>query len=593
MMFDQDQGRRKGWAKSALILRRWMSGVLAVLLCLLMPAAEADTLSRPLILYGSRVLPALATQGMVASQDKNATTIGLDMMRRGGNAIDAAVAVALALAVTLPRAGNLGGGGFMLIHRHKEKKTVAIDYRETAPAATTPRTFLDSEGRAIASKSRDSGLGVGVPGTVAGLWMAFRDYGSGKLTFAELAAPAVALAREGILIGDDLADSLPRAAGRLRRWPSSTKIFLNPDETPLRRGSLLVQADLAAVIEAIGRDGERAFYEGAIAEKIVASVRSAGGLMTLEDLKSYRAVEREPLRGTYRGHEIVAMPPPSSGGVHVIELLNILEGFPLGSLGAGSAGAIHLFAEGAKRVFADRAEYLGDPDHVPVPTEALISKDHAEELRREIMIGKAVPAAAIRPHPLESSETTHFSIVDPDGNAVANTYTLNFSYGLGLVAEGTGVLLNNELDDFAAKPGVPNAFGVTGGAANAPAPRKRPLSSMAPTMIFRDGELLLVTGSPGGPRIITIVAQIVIGIVDFGLNIAEATQAVRVHHQGTPDQLLAERGLSPDTTRLLEAMGHKIVERDAWGSAQSVFRDKGLLLGAADTRQRGTLAAGF
>lgn len=570
-----------------------MSGALVLFLCLLLPAAQADTLSRPLILYGSRVLPALATHGMVATQDKTATKVGLDILRRGGNAVDAAVAVALALAVTLPRAGNLGGGGFMLIHRQKENKTVAIDYRETAPAATTSQIFLDEEGRAIASKSRDSGLGVGVPGTVAGLWAAFRGHGSGKFTFAELAAPAALLARDGILIEDDLADSLPRAAARLRRWPSSAKIFLNPDETPLHRGSRLVQEDLATVIEAIGRDGERAFYEGAIAEKIVASVRAAGGLMTLEDLKSYRAVERTPLRGTYRGYEIVAMPPPSSGGVHVIELLNILEGFPLGSLGAGSAASVHLFAEAAKRIFADRAEYLGDPDHVPVPTEALISKDHAEEIRSEIMIGKAMPAAAIRAHPLESSETTHFSIVDPDGNAVANTYTLNFSYGLGLVAEGTGILLNNELDDFAAKPGVPNAFGVTGGAANAPAPRKRPLSSMAPTLVFRDGELLLATGSPGGPRIITIVAQVVIGIVDFGLNIAEATQAVRVHHQGTPDQLLVERGLSPDTKKLLEAMGHKLVERDAWGSAQSVFRDKGLLLGSADMRQRGTLAAGF
>lgn len=533
---------------------------------------------------------------MVVAQEAMAARIGVDILRRGGNAVDAAVAVAFALAVTLPRAGNLGGGGFMLIYLAKEKRTVAIDYRETAPGATERDVFLNEAGEAVPAKSRDTGLAVGVPGTVAGLSLALRNYGSGRFSMAELVAPAVKLARFGIDIEDDLADSLPLAQGRLQRWPLAARIFLHADGTALQRGERLVQSDLASVIEAIGREGETAFYEGPIAEKIVASVRAAGGRMTLDDLKSYRAVERAPLRGTYRGHEIVAMPPPSSGGVHIIELLNVLEGFPLAAQGAGSVAAIHVMAEAMKLAYADRAEYLGDPDYVQVPVKGLISKAYAQRLRAEISLKRARPADEIKPldpWPYESNETTHFSIVDEQGNAVANTYTLNFSYGLGLVAEGTGILLNNELDDFAAKPGAPNAYGLVGGAANAPGPRKRPLSSMSPTMVFRNGELELVTGSPGGSRIITIVAEIILDMIDFGMNIAEATEAVRIHDQWLPDELQVERGLSPDTIRLLEALGHNVVVRSAWGSAQSIFRAGGVLMGAADPRQRGTLAAGY
>ncbi|MDQ6868555.1 MAG: gamma-glutamyltransferase [Pseudomonadota bacterium] len=568
------------------------------LLCLVASFASPaePTLPPPIISQGARVLPVLASHGMVVAQEGTAAKIGVDILRRGGNAVDAAVAVGFALAVTLPRAGNLGGGGFMLVYLAKEKKTVAIDYREAAPADTPPGVFLNEMGEAVAAKSRDTGLAVGVPGTVAGLSLALRKYGSGKFSLAELAAPAVALARNGIEVEDDLADSLPHAQVRLKRWPASARIFLRADGTPPRRGDKLVQSDLASVIEAISRDGERAFYEGPIAAKIVASVRAAGGRMTQDDLKSYRAVERTPLHGYYRGHEIVAMPPPSSGGVHIIELLNVLEGFPRAAQGANSAANIHLMAEAMKLAYADRAEYLGDPDHVPVPVKGLISKTYAERLRAEISLTRASPSAEIKaldPMPYESDQTTHFSIVDNDGNAVANTYTLNFSYGLGLVAEGTGILLNNELDDFAAKPGAPNAYGLVGGAANAPGPRKRPLSSMAPTLVFRDGELELVTGSPGGSRIITIVTEIILDIVDFGMNIAEATEAVRIHHQGLPDELQVERGLTPDTIRLLEALGHKVAVHDAWGSVQSIFRENGVLMGAADTRQRGTLATGY
>jgi gamma-glutamyltranspeptidase/glutathione hydrolase len=578
--------------------RKTLRASVLALLCLVASfASQAEPpLPPPIISQGARVLPVLAAHGMVVAQEGKAAKIGVDILRHGGNAVDAAVATGLALAVTLPRAGNLGGGGFMLVYLAKEKKTTVIDYREAAPADTPRDVFLNEAGEVVRAKSQDNGLGVGVPGTVAGFALALRNYGSGKFSLAELAAPAVALARSGIEVTDDLADSLPHAQARLKRWPSTARIFFHPDGSPLARGESFVQSDLASVIEEIGRDGERAFYDGPVAEKIVASVRAAGGQMNLDDLKTYRAVERTPLRGSYRGYEIAAVPPPSSGGVHIIELLNVLEGFPLAAQGANSAANIHLMAEAMKLAYADRAEYLGDPDHVQVPVKGLISKDYAERLRAEISATRARPSAEIKaldPLPYESNQTTHFSIVDNDGNAVANTYTLNFSYGLGLVAEGTGILLNNELDDFAAKPGAPNAYGLVGGAANAPGPRKRPLSSMAPTLVFRNGELELVTGSPGGSRIITIVTEIILDIVDFGMNVAEATEAVRIHHQWLPDELQVERGLSPDTMRLLEALGHKVAVHGAWGSAQSIFRENGMLTGAADTRQRGTLATGY
>ncbi len=545
---------------------------------------------------GRRVLPVIAAHGMVSSQEVQATEIGVDILKRGGNAVDAAVAVGFALAVTLPQAGNLGGGGFMLVHLEAQHKSVVIDYRESAPADTKPDVFLDETGAAVPTKSRASGLGVGVPGTVAGLALALRKYGSGRFSLADLAAPAVALARQGLSVGGGLADSLSQSAPWLNRWPSSRAIFLHKDAAPFSRGDRLVQNDLANVLEAIGRDGERAFYEGPIAEKIVAAVRAAGGHMAEDDLRAYRAIEREPLRGTYRGYEIVSTPPPSSGGVHIIELLNILEGFPLAALGANSAATIHDLAEAMKLAYADRAEYLGDPAFATIPVKGLISKAYAAKLRAEIPADQARPAASIKPLdplPYESDQTTHFSIVDAEGNAVSNTYTLNFSYGLGLVAEGTGILLNNELDDFAAKPGAPNAYGLVGGPANAPGPRKRPLSSMAPTMVFDKDGLVLVTGSPGGSRIITIVLEVLLNVLDFGMNIAEATEAPRIHHQGLPDELRVERGLSIDTIHLLESQGYKVTVANAWGSAQTIARTKGLLIGAADSRQRDTLAAGY
>ena len=387
-----------------------------------------------------------------------------------------------------------------------------------------------------------------------------------------------------------------RRSGGSARWPSTRAIFFNADGKPLGRGERLVQADLARTLEVIAQQGPDAFYRGRTAERIISAVREAGGRMTLGDMHSYRAVEREPLRGAFRGREILAMPPPSSGGVHVIQLLNILEAFPLQQMGANSAAAIHVMAEAMKLAYADRAEHLGDPDFARVPVSGLVSKPYAAKLRSQISQDRARPSDDIRagdPFAFESDQTTHYSIVDARGNAVANTYTLNFSYGLGLVADGTGVLLNNELDDFAARRNVFNAYGMLGGDANAPGPRKRPLSSMSPTIVLNNGEVELVTGSPGGSRIITIVLQTILDIVEHGMNPAEAASSPRVHHQWQPDELRVERGISIDTIRLLEGKGHRVRVQPTIGSVQTILRSGGWLMGASDPRQRGGAALGY
>ncbi|GEP09578.1 gamma-glutamyltransferase [Methylobacterium gnaphalii] len=549
----------------------------------------------PLQAEDARILPVLASHGMVSSQEEHATRIGVDILKRGGNAVDAAVAVGFALAVTLPRAGNLGGGGFMLVHLADRNETVAIDYRETAPAAATEDMFLNAEGEPDKAASTRTGKAVGVPGTVRGLAEAHRLYGSEKFTLAELIAPAEKLAREGIPVESGLADSLPRASGLLGQWPSSRAIFFDGDRV-LPRGATLVQKDLAGTLHAIAEQGPDAFYTGEIAERIAAAVRGAGGIMTAADLATYKPETRKPVRGTYRGYDIVSMPPPSSGGVHLIEILNILEGYDLAAMGAGSAQAIHLLAEAMKPAYADRASWLGDPARTRVPVEGLISRPYAETLRKQIEPNRARPAAEVKagnPLPFEHDQTTHFSVVDAQGNAVANTYTLNFSYGIGLVAEGTGVLLNNEMDDFSAKTGALNAYGLVGGQANAVAPGARPLSSMTPTMVFRGGRLFLVTGSPGGSRIITTVLQVIVNVLDFKMNLAEAVAAPRIHHQWQPDVLMVEEGISPDTVSLLRQQGYTVKVGAPSGSANSVISDGGLLAGASDQRQRGTLADGY
>ena len=562
-------------------------------LCLVPAAAVADPVISPL----ATARPVVARHGMIVSQEAAASRVGLDILRRGGNAVDAAVAVGFALAVTLPRAGNLGGGGFMLIYRADLNQTIAVDYRETAPTATTRDVFLDANGEADPFKSRYSGLAIGVPGTVAGLELAWRKYGSGKFSFADLIAPAIALARQGLTVDDDVADSLPLAAKTIASHPSSARIYLRPDGSVPQTGDHIALDDLAATLETIAAKGAAGFYTGTVAQKIVEAVNAAGGRLTIEDLASYRAVEREPVRGTYRGYTVVSMPPPSSGGAHIVEILNILEGFPMAAQGLNSATSLHELAEAEKLAYADRAAWLGDPDFIKIPLAGLTSKPYAQHLRSLIELDRARPAADIRPgepQRYESNQTTHFSIVDSAGDAVANTYTLNLPYGSGLVADGTGLLLNNELDDFAAKPGAANAYGLLGGDANAPGPAKRPLSSMSSTLVFKDGKLLMATGSPGGSTIISTVLQIILNVIDHGLNVAEAENAPRAHDQLWPDELRIERGMSPDTIRLLEAMGHKVVVRDAMGSANTIVRTPdGELEGASDLRQRGTLAVGY
>jgi gamma-glutamyltranspeptidase/glutathione hydrolase len=543
-----------------------------------------------------RIEPVVAHRGMVVTQQRQASLIGADILARGGNAVDAAVAVGFALAVALPKAGNLGGGGFMVVHLAKSHENVTIDYRETAPAAATADMFLDADGNADPEKSRNSGLAVGVPGTVAGLTLALEKFGSGRFTLAELIAPAVKLAREGIPVEGDLLDSLLLAAPRLQRWPSTAAIFIKADGTPWEEGDRLLQPQLADTLETIGREGPRAFYHGPIADKIVSAVRAADGRMTRVDLESYWPVIREPVRGTYRGYDIVSMSPPSSGGVHLIEMLNILEGFPLKSLGAGKPKTLHLMIEAMKLAYADRAEYMGDRDRVEVPVERLISKAYAAELRAGINPDRARSVESIRPDSSAlggGGNTTHFSIIDEFGNAVANTTSLNFSYGVGLVAGDTGILLNNTLDDFAAKPGAPNAFGLIGGSANAPAPGKRPLSSMTPTIVLKDGAPVLITGAPGGSRIITTVLQVIVNSIDFDLPVAQAVAAPRVHHQWRPDAVLVEPGVPAATRRALEKLGHKVEAGPLFGAANSIAVTPKGFVGAADSRAAGGLAAGL
>ena len=578
-------------------LTRRAFGASLLLLSALAPAAALDPATSPASPgAASRVEPATAQNGMVVAQEGRAARIGRDILEKGGNAVDAAVAVGFALAVTLPKAGNLGGGGFMLVHLADRHEDLAIDYRETAPHDTSPDVFLDANGEADPAKSRDSGLAIGVPGTVAGLTFALERFGSGKFTLEQLIAPALALARDGIPVEGDLLDSLLLAKPRLTRFASSARVFFKPDGSPYTAGDLLVQDDLANSLEAIARDGARAFYYGPIADQIVAAVREAGGRMTRGDLETYEPIVREPVRGSYRGYDILSMPPPSSGGVHLVEILNVLEGYSPRDFAAPTVANLHLMIEAMKLAYADRAEYLGDSDAVDVPVERLTAKGYAADLRAEIDPRRARPADEIRagaPPRASGGNTTHFSVVDRDGNAVANTYSLNFNYGVGLVAGSTGIVLNNTLDDFAAKPGAPNAFGLVGGAANAPGPGKRPLSSMTPTIVLKDGALAFVTGAPGGSRIITSVLQVLVNAIDFRKPIAEAVAAPRVHDQWLPDEVVAERGVPADIVRGLAARGHRVRTDATFGSANSIAVTPDGLVGAADTRGRGATAAGY
>jgi len=547
----------------------------------------------PIIRYGSIHHPVRADQGMVVSQHYLATEVGRDILAAGGNAVDAAVAVGFALAVVLPRAGNLGGGGFMLLHLADHNKTIALDYREMAPKAAHRDVFLDASGAVDKQKSRFSHAAAGVPGTVAGLVHAQREYGT--LSLRKVMAPAIALASIGFEVSDDLADKFATLK-HLRKNPETLRVYYADDGSALPSGATLRQKDLAWSLKRISRKGAAAFYEGAIADKIVSEMQANNGLMTASDLASYKVVEREPVLGSYRGLSVASMPPPSSGGVHLLQILNTLEAFDLRSWGANSAQGLHHMTEAMKWAYADRSKHLGDPDFNPVPVAGLIAKTYGRELATRIDGARATPSTEIEPTAAffdESLDTTHYSIIDRDGNAVANTYTLNFSFGSGITVPGTGILLNNEMDDFSAKPGVPNAYGLIGGEANAVGPGKRPLSSMTPTMVFKDAKPFLVTGSPGGSRIITTVLQSIINIVDHQMNVAEAVHQPRMHHQWQPDLLFLEPGFNPDTRSLLEGLGHAVKDSRTMGSVNAVLWDGDVFYGAADPRKPDASALGL
>ena len=544
--------------------------------------------------------PVRAKHGIVASTNEVASRVGVDIMKRGGNAVDAAIAVAFALAVTHPAAGNLGGGGFMMI-RFKDGKTTAIDYREMAPAATHRDVYLDKHGNLIEGEggSLVGYRAAGVPGTVRGMELALKKYGSGKLSWAQLVEPARRLAADGFTVTYSLARSLDGNREYLEKYPETKRIYLKGG-TFYQEGEMFQQPELAATFARLQRSGPNEFYEGETARLIVADMKRNNGLMTADDLRGYVAKERMPVRGNYRGHEIISMPPPSSGGAVLIEMLNILEGFDLQKIEASSSERYHLMAEAMRRAFADRAEYMGDSDFVKVPIAGLIEKPYADTLRRTINTDRASTSAEVRagrPAGYESEETTHFTVVDAEGNAVANTYTLNNSYGSGAVAKGTGLLLNDEMDDFAAKPGTPNMYGLIQGERNAVAPRKRPLSAMTPTIVLRkDGSLWFTVGSPGGPTIINTVLCIITNVIDYEMNIQQAIDFPRIHHQWLPDELVGEPfGLSGDTQRALTSRGHKLAKLRYLGDAEGIMIEEktGIRLGATDPRRSDGQAVGY
>lgn len=563
-----------------------------VMSIVLLSSQRAMTAASPIIDYSDRFHPVSSSTGMVVSQERLASEIGAQILAAGGNAVDAAVATGFALAVTLPQAGNLGGGGFMLVYLAELKKTVAIDYREVAPRKAREDLFLNPLGDVDQQKARFSHLSAGVPGTVAGLLHALETYG--RLPLKQVMAPAMGLASKGIIVTEPLAFSLKQAQARLALWPASRAYYFDARGEPLAAGVRWRQADLARTLEAIAARGRDGFYKGAVADLIVKEMQANKGLIDHEDLSGYRVVERQAVKGSYRGYEIATMPPPSSGGIHLIQMLNILEGWPLESLGHNSADYLHRLIESMRRAYADRGKHLGDPDFYPVPVTELTDKAYAKRLREQISLDRATSSEALGPGlilPEESPQTTHFSVWDAEGNVVSNTYTINFSYGSGIAVPGTGFLLNNEMDDFSAKPGVANAYGLTGDKANAIEGGKRPLSSMTPTIVFKGGQPLLTTGSPGGSTIINTVLQTLLNVMDFKMNIAEAAAAPRIHHQWYPDKVFIEKGLSLDTLRLLEQKGHDLqVSPRVIGRTQTISSDGKFTYGANDFRWPGGAA---
>jgi gamma-glutamyltranspeptidase/glutathione hydrolase len=557
-----------------------------------------------------------ATHGIVTSAHQLASQAGVEMLERGGNAVDAAVATGLALSVVYPFAGNLGGGGFMLVHLSDGRDTV-IDYRECAPASATKDMYLDANGevRRGNDSSTKGWRASGVPGTVAGFAFVLEKYGSGRLSWSDVCEPARRLAADGFIVSQGTAANLRSNAKLLTQFEESKRVYLKNGQF-WQAGERWKQPDLAATFARLQHDGPREFYEGETARLLARAMSENGGTLSAADLKHYRAVERQVLRGRYRGYEIVTMPPPSSGGIALLQMLAMLEPFDVSKLGHNSAAKYHLFAEAMRRAFADRSEYLGDPDFVTVPVKALLDPaylkhrmddfdPHHASTSATVKPGLAAPAAGDTPAPhpagVESTETTHFSVVDAQGNAVSNTYTLNGGYGSGVTIPKTGILMNNEMDDFTSKIGVKNMFGLIQGSRNAIVPGKRPLSSMTPTFVLKDGRLFLVTGSPGGPTIINTVLEIITNVIDHGMPVAQAVEAPRIHHQWLPDVLSYERyGMSADTAAVLTAMGHTLVERRSYegayqGDGETIMIDpnSGLRLGAADPRKPDSAAVGY
>lgn len=538
--------------------------------------------------------PAFGPQAMVVTAEPLATRAAVSVLQDGGTAADAAITASLMLAVTEPYSSGLGGGGFVVGWQEGPDRAYALDCRETAPAGATREMFLDPDGRAIAALSRTGALSVAVPGLVRGLWELHQRHG--RLPWPRLFEPAIAVARDGFAVPEMLAQRLAKHHADGRFDAAMAAIFC-PGGEPLRTGDRLRQLDLAATLARIAAAGPDGFYAGPVAAAIADHVAAGGGVLTADDLRDYRAIWREPVRGPYRGREVIGMPPPSSGGVHILQMLSILEPYDLAAAGYGSAAAWHPMLEAMKLAFADRSRYLGDPDHVDVPLAMLLSTARTAELRDRISPDRALDPRAIVGAPLvaEPEHTTHLSVVDAAGNAVAATLTINLNFGAGMVAEGTGVILNDEMDDFAAAPGTPNAFGLVQGEQNAVAPGRRPLSSMSPTLVVRDGAVEMVTGSPGGSRIITATLQSIIHVVDFGMDAREAVSAPRIHHQWRPVTGYHERfGMSPDTAARLIALGHELNPRAPMGNVQLILRDheRGGWQGASDPRGMG-LAAGY
>jgi len=571
--------------------------VSAALVCFGANATAQDNAagSRALVSYDYAHHPVMSRGGMVSTQERQAADVGAAILAKGGNAVDAAVATGFALAVTHPQAGNLGGGGFMLVYVADTQETIAIDFREMAPAAATRDMYLNDQGDVDNKRAQYSHLSAGVPGTVMGLLEALETYGT--MDRKAVMAPAIKLARSGFELSFPLADSLERYEKTLSVDPSSAQYFVG-----LEQGEIWKQRDLANTLKRISRSGVDGFYKGKTADLIVAEMEAGGGLITHEDLANYVSVIRDPVKGDYKGYEVNAMSPPSSGGVHMVQMLNILSGYNLKSDGHNSAAYLHKLIESMRRAYADRSKYLGDPDFFDVPVDALTDTDYAARLRDDIDLSKSSRSADILPGaklPYEAPSTTHYSVIDEDGNAVSVTYTLNFTYGSGYSVDGAGFLLNNEMDDFSAKPGSPNGYGLIGGEANKIEPRKRPLSSMTPVIVTKDGKAVLASGSPGGSTIITAVMQVVLNVIEWDMNISEATHRPRIHHQWLPDRVTVEPALSRDTLDKLAAMGHRINRDDSGayttqilGRVNSVGMGQGVTLGAADSRGPESAAIG-